>query len=636
MSEAPHKHKKSISEAISIAEEQRILPRPVVGPEARTEGYVPISQALRTMAEERGEIDAAGNFDLSGLYLQQGNLTYMVRQRAVTVQAIEYRRTGEKQKIRSHREASATKPKAGKRFTPTNELFKRRKVLHSTDRLFSAIDLDVYGPGGELLSKISFDGLADKVVPNTTRLLDKYRSQTAAPSDVGIDQFMDFIDSHARAEIREPKEKRDYMLGHYMPSHLVPQIGNTPLPRNEINPDSINWAPNPPPGPPAELNPTDRQYIDLALTPDGDGLTQVLQRREQLNIPGDSLRGLTLMRGAHKIQITQDRLIYTPTSTGSKFERICEIIEYDGHGRPVRQEKQVYRFAELRNLLNERNPQDPTRRNFADPHWEIEKATLDKLRTDRHDARIGRLALGTGTPNRLRSFLWGGQKMSHEEALMVLHGTDIYTEGEVREKMAERKSVHELERDNKLAESLRRTVMRFGAVEVNNLAEQLRNKYILAVAALGLPVPLEKTSLSLALRAIAEQRLDTVDADDTRRSLDLGDPLAGNPGEAKRARRAIVNYEIALICANTVIQGQLDGDPVKAVDEDGFIEMKNEATLKFVVSENFLDGIQEFARDEVGRLLEKIADSRNLGKQPQANDLLQLGWWLQSTVSDNR
>jgi hypothetical protein len=377
-----------------------------------------VSLEVLEFALVRGRFDEAGNPDFSGLVLKQAprrdkgqgeaysHFTYVVNQRVLTVQEQE--------------------PIPGK---------ERSKETREVDSKVSAIDLDVRDHEGNVVAKMPFDSL---------------------------DDFMAFLDSHEPREDQQKRAKDAVKHGYRPPGYLVIEGGHRGVPRDPIDTSSFRWGEERSEAP-AELSPADRQSfgIDL-LGGENNVLDRIFKDREQLEgVPGESLVGLTFMqvrfeepapgdrrKVVHKLQVTGDSLMYGDDPRGREFSRVWEITEFDEQGRQVKGIKRFYRDRDLKELFDNKakgawkDLTDERHQNlahqdvpeliasgewenvrktsyYADPHWEIPKATLRETR--QAAGILGRLATEAAGGDASEALLEGLKTDLANEYLQAAH-----------------------------------------------------------------------------------------------------------------------------------------------------------------------------------------------------------------------
>ena len=563
-----------------------LVPLPSTG---RPEAYgpdpnAPLTQAVAALARERGELDAAGRVDLSGLVVKQGDLTYMVNQRVLTNQVTKTRVAGKRLGVAGRR-VRPLRPAEAPHFH--RGILRRQREEYTVEEQTSVIDLNVVDANGNLVSVTSFDGSK----------IDAYERGKKAdfleewPDGTG--EFLLFLASHGPKPEREFRENWASRSGFQLAEYLRPEGDNMTLPRGPVQ--AIGWGPKPD-RPPAELPPNRRQTIGL---PSMDGVDNVLERvieyREHLNLPDDSLVGLTFMEGTHKLQITGDRLLLAFEGQGRRWVRIWQITEYDEHGRPIKQQK--VRDAAMSGLLNKRQKMQPDKSLYTDFHWEISNKTFGQA---------------LHAEQRERAVTAGPHKLTIDEACEVLSHPDLYDDETVRQKAAELKADP---RQYRVALSLRGTVAKYGTARVSRVAEGMQEAYAQALGRLGLPAPAEENaSLSWTLRAVAEERywMHHPDlAEEKRRTDDfgikVGDPMLVGP-EGLRKRREIVDYQVGLTFIESILKPGRGRRPVEDVDRGGFVETKEKAELVFHANQELVDRLESFVKPKIGAAIGKFSN----------------------------
>jgi hypothetical protein len=312
-------------------EKQRVMPVAVNLLETRP---TTASDQMKAFAEARGQVDEAGNIDLSGLHAQQEDLEYVVNQRVVAsehdepvIKERDWRWPLSADPDRSLRNFGRSSTRGGHRIDKT-----------------SVIDLDVFDPDKKLLATLQFG------------------SQ---------DEFYDFVDSHGSEKERDAFEKSARKLGFHLPLYLRNREGNTPLPRGPIDLNSLRWGETQPKAL-AELDPRDRKAIGIPLHADQKPFDSVFQHRAQLELagelPGGSWIGLTIMFGDQKVQVVEDSMRFSSEPPRMKSDRVFKLAQFGNDGKEVRtSDERVYRFDDLQELINGGG--------FTGIHWEIPRAT---------------------------------------------------------------------------------------------------------------------------------------------------------------------------------------------------------------------------------------------------------------------
>lgn len=340
--------------AYNFAEAKRLLP-PMADPlETLSPGNTPISPEVRALAQQRGQLDAAGNLDLSGLRLQQDDVeqgvfgyTYVVNQH-VEVAGHTYRAGGQRVETIPEQEIVPGEERQWKLrheggISILHELGRRMPVARrpANPRRISVIELDVYDPFDRLISKTFYQGL---------------------------DQFMALLDSRVEKG-RRKKEADEAKRGFYVPAYMRTHANNAPLPYGPIK--VTGWgkaAPKPPAERPAEETVT----VPFPLNKwDGDILGQAFREKEKMALPDDSLVGLTITKiedtpvskddldwlssdnkiRRRNIQVTDDFLVYPPMPGGPEMIRAFVVREYED-GRQLERIRRVYGVEDLEKLLD--------------------------------------------------------------------------------------------------------------------------------------------------------------------------------------------------------------------------------------------------------------------------------------------
>lgn len=543
-----------------FAESRRLIAPPGNAHETLLEQQK-ISKEVISLARQRGETMSTSEDpalpDLTGLVLQQGELTYLVNQRPVLVEKPELR-TAKGRHWKFRKEGTSI---------ILDEFGRHVDEAHTATHRIAVVDLDVRDKHGNLVSKTS------------------YGSQQ---------EFLDFLDSHTAVDKRKKIEKEAYRHGWYLPDNLRTRAGNVTLPLGEIKPLGFGEIPTPV----AELDPADRTTISLPISgKESDLFDEAFRQREQLYLPGESWFGLTLItKKGNKLQVTQDELLFLPDPPDNKAIRTWQINEYDPSGNQVEQKKRVFRDNELREFLK------ANEKTITDLHWEVSKKTIKEARKL---AQLGRVALGATGPE------VGNRHLSLEDAFEVLSSPDLHDDAKVKEKAKKlKKNVLAI----KVAKSLQDLIAEHGTTAVNELAEKMKSDYLKVATQLGLELKEEQAeSISWALWDLAEQRYYALHPDEAgaerqtdKYGIKVGDPM-GSPRESKRKQREIVDIEVGLAFLDNVIKPALAGEKKNVVDADGFVEQKDLAKLTFQVDQDHVYLLREFVKTDVTNLIERIA-----------------------------
>jgi hypothetical protein len=582
------------------------------------------SDRLVGFAEERGIVDEAGSPDLSGLHMQQEALEYVVNQHVVTS------KTGEPLvKERDWRWPLSVDPDRSLRSFGRSS----RRGGHTRVDKTSVIDLDVLDPDKKLLATLQFDSL---------------------------DQFFDFVDSHEPEERRVRREKTAATLGHGLPYHLMNQVGNTPLPREPIDLGSLKWGDETKFKPPAKMEARNRTSIRIPRHAGAEPFGDVFRHRERLELagelPGGSWRGLTLMKGARKLQVVQDSIRYSPEAPGTQSGRIFRIREYDEHGTEVKQESDhVYTFDALRDLINGSKvtniywevPYTPERRErniyrrfgwLATPDIpslteetsaEAEQAELEEL-IDRETAGLELLSV-VGGKNTTRTT---SMRREHRAAIWLLSGIEATTHKvDAKTHEANLKKMKDVAHKKQRVKMVEDLIDNYGLGKVMDLTLRLQDTF--AACAEGLLLLFDEAALhdfSWAVESLAA---------DLRHGKT---PPFGNKPEAIERQHDIIDLHLGSLAAAMVIRHTqqpkevIERADAKDAKDAGLDKAQPGEELKeairmveiVYVSPAFEASLPDIVKDEVLKILHKITEDR---KELSPGNKMHLGWLLRQAAN---